>query len=61
VKRDLNLPRFNVPAGPPPRIPADYYWEWVMQNILRQHRNGQLRRLRDRPERRPVDARFEIR
>ena len=56
----LSLPRFGIPAGPPPRIPPDVYWEWAMQNILRLHRDGQLERLRNRPNRRPVDARFDI-
>jgi hypothetical protein len=58
---DLNLPRFDIPSRPPPRIPPDVYWEWVMQNVLRQHRDGQLERLRNRAKRCPVDARFELR
>jgi len=58
---DLNLPVFGIPAGPAPRIAPEIYWDWVMQNILRLRRDGQLERLRDRANRRPVDIRFEIR
>ncbi|MCE9615093.1 MAG: hypothetical protein K8T26_12515 [Lentisphaerae bacterium] len=57
---DLNLPRFDIPPGPAPRIAAEVYWAWVMQNIMRLHRAGQLERLRNRADRRPVDVRFVI-
>lgn len=58
---DLNLPRFEIPPRPAPRIPPEVYWDWVMQNILRLHREGRLERLRNRANRCPVDVRFELR
>jgi hypothetical protein len=58
--KDLDLPRFEIPEHPRARIPEAFYWEWVMQGILRLHRAGRLADVYARRDRRPVDVQFRL-
>ena len=58
--KPLTLPKFNIPELPCKQLTPKAYQAWVFDNLKRLHANGQLQRLRNRPERRPADKRFVL-
>ena len=57
---DLGLPQFDIPKLRPKRVTFKVYDAWVHEMWRNLRENGYHSRLRDRPDRRPADARFEL-
>jgi len=56
----LRLPTFCIPDLEPKRLTGAALERWRIENLRRLHASGLLTRIRERPSRRPVGARFVL-
>lgn len=58
---DFSLPEWDVPPLPPSRIPHEAWLQWLDENRREIIRRGLLEKLRNDPNRCPVDVPFVLR